>query len=72
MHTSMSLRAGNLLNSRLLEETCGFDMLPLFRLVYSQIALACLTLSQAVKAAGTPQVSIPCRHPGFGTLSFRY
>ena len=51
---------GNLMSSKLLVESCGFDMLPLFRLVYSQIALACKTLAAAVTAAGTPQVSVLC------------
>ena len=48
---------GHLLNRELLTTSCEYDPLPLFRLVFAQIAASCKALSEAFACAGKPQVA---------------
>lgn len=63
---------GHLLNSELLLETCDTDPLPLFRLVFSQLAVSCRALSQAIADDGKPEVSCHTIHmfPGVPRLCY--
>ena len=47
---------GHLLNTELLMKTCECNPLPLFRLVFAQMAASCKALSDAVSFAGRPEV----------------
>ena len=54
--TNCTTVGGHLLNRELLVKGCEYDPLPLFRLVFAQIAASCKSLSESINFAGKREV----------------